>query len=141
MMNDNKNSTRNCASSAATRRIITVQASGEVACKPDLFSFAICVTSTKENVETAQNSVKRRIEYILQVLRNNGIKERRVERSTDVNRASESEVCVRVNLQVESESLQACEVSRNLLVEKMDATVQCSIIELLHSPSHKAEMR
>lgn len=89
----------------------------------------------------ARNSVTRRSEYILQVLRNNGIKERRVEKSTDVNRVNEDEVCVQVNFRVESDSLQACEACRNLLVEKMDHTVECSAIAVSHSPAHRAEKR
>lgn len=123
------------------KRTITVHASSEVACPPDLYSLAISVSSTKENAEAAQNSVKRRSEYILQVLRNNSIKEKQVERSTDVNRVSENEICVQVNLLVRTGSLQACEAARNLLIEKMDVTVQCNAIDLLHSPAHKTEKR
>ena len=131
---------RSCRS-ATIKRTITVHASSEIACPPDLCSLTISVSSTKETAEAAQNSVKRRGEYIMQVLRNNSIKERLVRKSTDVNRVSEDEVCVQTSLLVQTDSLQACEAARNLVIEKMDATVQCSTICLHHSPESKAEGR
>ena len=142
--NDNsrkQNTSSRSRGPTVAQRTIAVHASGEVVCKPDIFSLAISVTSTKESAETAQTSVKRRSEYILQVLRNNGVKERRVEKSTDLIRVSEDEVCVRVDYRVDTDSLQACETCRNLLVVKMDSTVQCSAIELSHSPAHRAQKR
>ena len=131
----------NLCKNAIVRRTITVHASSELACKPDVFSLAVSVSSTKESAEAAQNSVRRRSDYILQVLRNNGIKKKRVERSTDVSRAGEDEVSVRVELLAEAESVQACEAARNVLVAKLDATVHCSAVEPRHSPAHGAEMR
>lgn len=122
-------------------RTITVHASSEVSCPPDSFSLAISVTSTKDSAEAAQNSVNRRTEYILQVLRNNSIKGKQVKKSTDVTRVNEDEVCVRVCISVQTGSLEACEAARNVLIEKMDATVHCSTIDLLHSPAHKTEKR
>ena len=127
--------------SATTRRTITVHANSEIACKPDLFSLEIVVTSTKETAETAQSSVKRRSEYILQVLRKNSIKEKRIDKSTSVNRFGEDEVCVQVHYLAQSDCLQSCEAARNVLVEKMDAAVECGMIELLYSPAHKARKR
>ena len=135
-----KNSTRSLMA-VVSKRTITLSASSEVACPPDLYCFAVSVTSTKESSEAAQNSVKRRSEYIMQVLRNNSIKERHVEKFTDINRVSEDGVCVRENILVKGDNLQACEAARNLLIAKMDATVQCSAIDLLHSPAHKTEKR
>lgn len=122
-------------------RTITVHASSEVPCPPDVFSLAISVISTKDGAEAAQNSVNRRSEYILQVLRNNSIKGKQVKKSTDVTRLSDDEVCVRVSILVQTGSLEACEAARNVLIEKMDATVQCSTIDMLHSPAHKTEKR
>ena len=126
---------------AVVRRTITVHASSELACKPDLFSLSVSISSTKEDAEAAQTSVKRRSEYVLQVLRNNGVKEKNVEKSTDVSRVCEDEVRVRTDLVAQTESLQACETARNVLVTKMDSTVQCSAVEPLHSPPHRAEKR
>ena len=127
---------------AATKRTITVHASGEVSCPPDLFSLAISVCSTKESAEAAQSSVKRRSEYIRQVLRNNKIGEKQVKVTTDVSRVEEEEeeeVCVQSHFLVQTGSLPACEAVRNLLVEKLDATVQCSAIGLQHSSESKAQ--
>ena len=75
------------------------------------------------------------------MLRKNNIKEKRVEISTNVNRIGEDEICVQVHFLVQSDSLSACESARNVLIEKMDATVQCSRIEPHHSPVHKATKR
>ena len=125
-----------------TKRTITVHARGEISCPPDLFSLTVVIKSVKKNAEEAQSSVKRRTEYILQVLRSHGIKEKQVKRTTDTNRDGENgDVCVQTCLMAQSDSLQACESVKNLVIEKLDATVQCGSIGLHHSSQFKAERR
>lgn len=137
----NGNLRKSRGGTAVVRRTITVHASSELACKPDQFSLSVSISSTKESADAAQTSVKRRSEYILQVIRNNGIKEKNVEKSTELSRICEDEVRVRMELVARGGSLEACETARNVLVAKMDSTVQCGAVELLHSPDHLAEMR
>ena len=139
--NISKNGVSSRGGPAVVRRTITVHARSELACKPDMFSLSVSISSTKESAEDAQTSVKRRSDYVLQVLRNNGIKEKNIEKSTEVSRVCEEEVGVRTDLVAQMEGPQAVETARNVLVTKMDATVQSSAVEPLHSPAHRAEKR
>ena len=139
--NLHKRSVSGRESSVAVRRSITVHASSEALCLPDVFSLAVSISSVKDAPEAAQSSVKRRSEYILQVFRNSGIKEKRVERSTHVSRRGEDEVSVRMELLAKADSLQACETARNVIVTKMDSTVECGEVEPHISPNHRAETR
>ena len=128
-------------SSARPRRSITVLANSESHCEPDVFSLAVSVCSTKDSAEAAQSSVKRRTDYILQVLRNSGIREKRVEQSTHVSRERDGEVSVKENLLARAGSLHACEAARNVIVSKMDSSVDCGEIQARISPAHRAETR
>ena len=121
--------------SLSSRRTISVHATSEVVCPPDIIQFAITVCSSKETHEAAQTSVKRRTDYIMQVLRNNGIRDsKNVKMLTDVSRG-ESEVLV------EHSDLAKCEVVRNLLIEKMDSSIQFSPITCHYSPEIKEQKR
>lgn len=122
---------------ASSRRTISVHAMSEVVFAPDVFQFSITVCSSKDTHEAAQTSVKRRTDYILQVLRNNGIRDgKNVKISTNVSRG-ETEFTVRSELFVEHGDLSKCELIRNLLIEKMDSSIQFTPITCHHSPEIK----
>ena len=124
----------------APKRSISVQATGEVVCAPDILEFLISVSSTKESVEAAQQSVKRRNEYIFQVLRNNGIKEQCIRSASEVTRG-EKNVHVQTEILVQTDSLSKCEAVRNLLIEKLDQSVEFGPISCYHSPEVKENKR
>jgi hypothetical protein len=121
------------------KRTISVHASGEVTTLPDVIQFTVAVHSSKETVEEAQTSVKRRTDYISQVTRKNGIKADGVFISTEVSKGvgrgtepgdlvgtSLAAVCTEVV--IKCDTLLKCETVRNILVEKMDSSVQFSHI-------------
>ena len=56
---------------------------GEVSKYPDVIKFTMSVCSSKDSIES---SVKRRIDYILQTLRSQRIREKSLTISTDINR-------------------------------------------------------
>ena len=140
IMDQSRTGTDNVQRTVATvssRRTISVHASSEVVCPPDVVQFGINVSSSKETHEAAQTSVKRRTDYILQVLRNNGIKDsKNVKMSTNVTRG-ESDFSVQSEVYVEHGDLSKCEVIRNLLIEKMDSSIQFTPITCHHSPEIK----
>lgn len=125
------------SATVSSRRNISVQATSEVVCPPDIVQFGITVCSSKDTHEAAQTSVKRRTDYILQVLRNNGIRENKnVKMSTNVSRG-EAEFTVQSELLVEHSDLSKCEIIRNLLIEKMDSSIHFTPITTHHSPEIK----
>lgn len=120
---------------SAARRRIAVHATGEVNCPPDRMQFIISVRSCKGTVEEAQSSVRRRTEYITQVLRNNGIQEKGIKCSSEMKR--EESVSVQTDVLVESDDLFKCETVRNLLIEKLDPSVQFGPITYHHTAENK----
>ena len=120
--------------------VISVQALGEVVCPPDTVQFSVSISSAKESFEGAQASVQRRSDYVVQVLRNSGIKDREVTCSSDVVR-EESMVTVTTEVLVQSDGLVKCESLRNLLIEKLDPSVNFTSLTYHHSPASKDKAR
>ena len=55
-------------------REVQVTGSAELSCPPDRASVSISVSSSKESVNDVKNSVSRRVEYILQTVRQHDVK-------------------------------------------------------------------
>ena len=135
------NNVQRSGAGPSSRRTISVNATSEVVCPPDIIQFVITVCSSKETHEAAQTSVKRRTDYIVQVLRNNGIRDsKNVKMLTDVSRG-ESDFTVQSEVLVEHSDMAKCEVVRNLLIEKMDSSIQFSLITCHYSPEIKEQKR
>lgn len=124
----------------AVKGSISVHATGEVACPPDVLEFLISVSSTKDNLESSLESVTRRSEYILQVLRNNGVKDRCIRSTSEITKGEES-VTVHADTLVRINDLVKCEKVRNLLIEKLDRSVLFSPITCYHSLEEKENKR
>lgn len=58
----------------SSNRTVTVYATGEFSLPPDKVKLTVIVKSVKNTIEDAKHSTARRVEYILQTLRNNSIK-------------------------------------------------------------------
>ena len=140
------------SASGSTRRTISVRACGEVACPPDIVQFTVTVFSSKEALEAAHASVKRRADYILQALGKNGIKERDVTCSTQVNPAGHSPLLreaaatdglssVQTDILVQANSLPQTEAARNLLLQKLDPSVRFTPLTFLHTAESKEGKR
>ena len=135
------NNVQKSGASIFAKRTISIHATSEVVCPPDIIQFSITVCSCKDTHEAAHTSVKRRTDYIMQVLRNNGIRDsKHVKMLTDVSRG-EGEFTVQSELLVEHSDLAKCEVVRNLLIEKMDSSIQFSPITCHYSPEIKEQRR
>ena len=138
-MEREENTKANVGVKGSVRRHIAVHATGEVNCPPDQMQFIISVSSCKGTVEGAQSSVRRRTEYITQVLRNNGIQEKCIKSSSEIKR--EESVSVQTDILVQSDSLLKCETVRNLLIEKLDPSVLFSTITYHHTTENKDAKR
>ena len=138
-MEREENTKPNDGVKGSVRRHIAVHATGEVSCPPDQMQFIISVSSCKGTVDGAQSSVRRRTEYITQVLRNNGIQEKCIKCSSEIDR--EESVSVQTDILVQSDSLLKCETVRNLLIEKLDPSVLFSPITHHHTTESKDAKR
>lgn len=125
------------------KRTISVFASGEVTSLPDVIQFTVTAHSSKETVEEAQASVKRRTDYIAQVARKNGIKNNDVIISTEVRKGAGKEMeqgdmggswaAVSTEVVIICDTLSKCEAVKNTLVEKLDSSVHFSHISFCFS--------
>ena len=131
---------RNAPPIVTHRRTISVHAEGEAKCLPDLFTFTITVTHTKEKLDEAQSSVKRRTNYILQVLRNHGYHDNNIRLMEEVTKfeALNKIKCVII---VDGKEIDKLLAARNILTEKMDSSVQCSNIECTYTAEHKGKKK
>lgn len=140
------------------RRTISVRAFGEASCPPDIIQFTVIVSSSKETLEAAHASVKRRTDYILQALEKNGIKRKTVACSTQVNRMGHGRATisdeavgevstedgfpsVQTDILVQAGSLSKGEGARNLLLQKLDHSVRFTPLAYLHTAENKQEKR
>ena len=86
----------------------------------------------QETVEAVKHSVQRRIDYILQSLRNNGIKETHYSIHKALERAEDS-FQMTVEISVAFYDFKVCENVCNFLVEKLDGSVNVSRPVFSHS--------
>ena len=125
----------------SNRRTISIQAQGDVVCFPDVFRFSISISSSKSSFEDAHLSVKKRSDYVLQVLRNHGLcRGKHVEVINDVERCEETS-SVHCSIAVSCDNQHTCCTVRNLLVQKLSSCVQFSSIYCSASLQHKANKR
>lgn len=145
-------------SNLSGRRTISVRAFGEASCPPDIMQFTVTVSSSKDTLEAAHASVKRRTDYILQALEKNGIKRKTIACSTQVNRighcrgtipdeaagevsAGDGFPSVQTDILVQAGSLSKSEGARNLLLQKLDHSVRFTPLVYLHTAENKQGKR
>ncbi|KAL8568829.1 hypothetical protein ACOMHN_035592 [Nucella lapillus] len=117
---------------AARDRQIQITGVGEVSVPPDRFSLTIRISSKKDNVQDAKNSVTRRLDYVKQTLVNHNVQEGDQEQYRHMQRV-ESMVHLDVEVRSRFSDLQRCQAAANLLVEKLDASVSVSLPQCSHS--------
>ncbi|KAJ8409683.1 hypothetical protein AAFF_G00217420 [Aldrovandia affinis] len=113
-------------------REVQVTGSCELSGPPDRVTVCISVSSNKDSVNDATNSVSRRLEYILQALRQHDVKEEnttviKVLRREDDAYYMEAEVSVVFTDFVKMQSVS------NVLVQKLDKTVRVGPPQFSHS--------
>ena len=123
----NRDGANNPKGDLSTRKIV-VSGVGEVELVPDRVHATIDVTSVKNSVEEARESVQRRAGYIRQVLRNNGLRDANHEASTTIQRngTPENTFTVRTEFALTFADPVACERVLNTLTEKLETNVTLS---------------
>ena len=132
-----QNDNRPTVSPTKLTRTLSIHAVGEVECSPDTCTLTITIASSKTSLEEAQSSVKRRSDYVLQVLRNNGIKT--IQILNDITRGDTTEV--KCTVVIINNNFENCRKARSILIEKLDDSVHCSPIECQLSLNQKVMKR
>ncbi|KAM4695544.1 interleukin-1 receptor-associated kinase 1-binding protein 1 [Discoglossus pictus] len=121
-------------------REVQVTGTADLSAAPDRARVCMRLTSSKGTAAEAKSSVQKRLEYIEQTLRQRGVTDESITISKEFQRTSnayqmEAEVCVIFS---DFEKLQSiC----NLLVEKLESSVNICSPQLYHSPERMEKLR
>ncbi|XP_071998182.1 interleukin-1 receptor-associated kinase 1-binding protein 1 [Engystomops pustulosus] len=121
-------------------REVQVTGTAELSAAPDRARLCILVSSSKGAATEAKSSVLRRLDYIEQALRQRGVTDENITISKEIERKANAyqmaaEVCVVFD---DFEKMQnVC----NILVEKLDSSVNISSPQFYHSPANMEKLR
>ncbi|XP_064629122.1 interleukin-1 receptor-associated kinase 1-binding protein 1 homolog [Lineus longissimus] len=111
---------------------IQVTASGDLCLRPDRCRVNIAISSSKENVQDVKNSVLRRLDYVVQTLHNQQVKDADITISKVLRK--EDRYCYMDSVvTVVFVDVNKCQTVTNFLAEKLDETVKISFPEFFHS--------
>uniref|UniRef100_A0A8C2XX76 Interleukin 1 receptor associated kinase 1 binding protein 1 n=1 Tax=Capra hircus TaxID=9925 RepID=A0A8C2XX76_CAPHI len=121
-------------------REVHVSGTAEVSASPDRAQVVVRVSSTKEAAAEAKKSVCRRLDYITQSLRQQGVQSENVTVTKDFKRLEnayhmEAEVCITFTEFGKMQNI--C----NFLVEKLDSSVVISQPQFYHMPGSVDNLR
>lgn len=123
-----------------SERQIHVTGIGELIQPPDRFSITIKCKSTKDNVQDAKNSITRRVDYIIQALKNYSLKP---EDYKIFQHTSHVDDMVAVDCEIEAHflDLSKCQNVSNLLAEKLGPSVSILLPHCYHSRGSLDKLR
>ncbi|KAJ8008728.1 hypothetical protein DPEC_G00081430 [Dallia pectoralis] len=127
-----KNIPRTAQQTQNSPRVVQVTGSAEISCPADRATVSVSVTNCKETVNDVANSISRRVEYILQTLRQHNVKEEELSVMRHINR---SENLYTMDALVTVVFLDFVKMERVcvVLLEKLDQSVCVSQPHYYHS--------
>ena len=119
---------------------LQISETGEMTVAPDYAQVIIICANTKDTVDEVKTSVNKRVEYILQTLRSHSIgKDCYTVDRTLARMESKYELTVEISVQFAN--FTKCQEVSNLLVEKLDASVQVSRPSFHYMPGRLESLR
>uniref|UniRef100_A0A8C2E4A1 Interleukin-1 receptor-associated kinase 1 binding protein 1 n=1 Tax=Cyprinus carpio TaxID=7962 RepID=A0A8C2E4A1_CYPCA len=103
-------------------RVVQMTFCAELSCPPDRATVTISVKNSKENVNDVTNSVTRRLEYILQTVRQNDVKEENITVTKHLKREEEL-FHMQAEVLVVFSDFEKMQQARSVLIEKLDKIV------------------
>ncbi|KAI8735413.1 interleukin-1 receptor-associated kinase 1-binding protein 1 [Biomphalaria glabrata] len=136
----NEISEPNISSANYFDRQINVTGIGELTLPPDRFSITIKCKSCKDNVQDAKNSITRRVDYIVQALKNSSLKP---EDYRIFQHTSHFDGMATVDSEVEAHftDIGKCQNVSNLLAEKLGPSVSITLPHCYHSRGSLDKLR
>ncbi|KAM3932403.1 interleukin-1 receptor-associated kinase 1-binding protein 1 [Leptodactylus fuscus] len=121
-------------------REVQVTGTAELSAAPDRARVCILVSSSKGAAAEAKSSVLRRLEYIVQTLRQRGVTDENITITKEIERKTnayqmDAEVCVVF------EDFEKLQNICNMLIEKLDNSVCISSPQFYHSPENMEKLR
>ncbi|XP_078504224.1 interleukin-1 receptor-associated kinase 1-binding protein 1 [Lissotriton helveticus] len=124
----------------APPREVHVSAVAELSAAPDRARVSVHLSSCKETAIEAKSSVNRRLDYILQSIRQYGVQEENLT-VTKTFRRRENAYNMEVEICVIFEDFDKMQTISNLLVEKLDISVTISSPHFYHTPESVEGLR
>ncbi|XP_051518914.1 interleukin-1 receptor-associated kinase 1-binding protein 1 homolog [Myxocyprinus asiaticus] len=106
----------------SNKRVVQVTGCAELSCPPDRATVTISVKNSKENVNDVTNSVTRRLEYILQTVRQHDVKVDNITVAKHLQREEEL-FHMQAEVQVVFLDFEKMQHVRSVLIEKLDKSV------------------
>ncbi|KAI2649632.1 hypothetical protein H4Q32_015617 [Labeo rohita] len=103
-------------------RVVQMTGCAELSCPPDRATVTISVKNSKENVNDVTNSVTRRLEYILQTVRQHDVKEENITVTKHLQREEEL-FHMQAEVLVVFSDFEKMQQARSVLIEKLDKSV------------------
>ncbi|KAA0707228.1 Interleukin-1 receptor-associated kinase 1-binding protein 1 -like protein [Triplophysa tibetana] len=103
-------------------RVVQVTGCAELSCLPDRATVVITVKNSKENVNDVTNSVSRRLDYILQTVRQNDVKEENITVDKHLQR-EEEHFHMQAEVHVVFSNFETMQDVRSVCIEKLDKSV------------------
>ncbi|XP_063079503.1 interleukin-1 receptor-associated kinase 1-binding protein 1 homolog [Engraulis encrasicolus] len=121
-------------------REVQVTGNAELSSPPDRAAVSISVSSSKDCVNDVKNSVSRRVEYILQTLRQHDVKEVDTVVTKDMQRLDDLYI-MEADVRVVFSDFDKMQRVRAVLLEKLDKSVCVGAPQFTHSPECLSIMR
>ncbi|KAM4712594.1 interleukin-1 receptor-associated kinase 1-binding protein 1 homolog [Anableps anableps] len=124
------------------RPVRQVQVTGvaEVSCPADRASVRISVTSTKESVNEVTKSISRRLEYILQTIRQHGVTDEDMSVRQCLHRDADS-FSMDAEILVTFSDFEKMQQTCSVLLEKLDKSVHVGAPLFFHSAACLSQLR
>ncbi|XP_005097685.1 interleukin-1 receptor-associated kinase 1-binding protein 1 [Aplysia californica] len=139
MLNSAQNIKENVTLTALDRQI-TVTGVGELELRPDRFSATIKCKASKDNIQEAKTSVTRRLDYIIQTLKNVSLKEEDYKVYQHVN-YQDSVAVYECEVEAHFTDIGKCLGVSNLLVEKLGPGVSVTLPLCYHASGSLDKLR
>ncbi|XP_076128745.1 interleukin-1 receptor-associated kinase 1-binding protein 1 homolog [Alosa pseudoharengus] len=121
-------------------REVQVTGSAELSCPPDRATVSISVSSSKESVNDVKNSVSRRVEYIIQTVRQHDVKEADTAVTKYIQKVDDLYI-MEVEVLVVFLDFDKMQKVRCVLLEKLDKSVCVGLPHFTHSPECLSALR
>ncbi|XP_042359479.1 interleukin-1 receptor-associated kinase 1-binding protein 1 homolog [Plectropomus leopardus] len=121
-------------------REVQVTGTAEVCCPADRVSVRVSVSSSKESVNEVTGSVSRRLEYILQTVRQHGVADKDASVRKFLHREA-NQYHMEAEVVVTFSDFEKMERVCSVLLEKLDRTVSVGTPQFFHSAESLNHMR
>ncbi|XP_041814948.1 interleukin-1 receptor-associated kinase 1-binding protein 1 homolog isoform X1 [Chelmon rostratus] len=121
-------------------RELQVTGTAEVCCPADRVSVRVSVGSSKESVNEVTNSVSRRLEYILQAVRQHGVSDKDAAVRRFLHREAD-QYHMNAEVAVTFSDFEKMERVCGVLLEKLDKSVCVGAPQFYHSAEYLSQMR